>query len=187
MSRLARATLAVSLLLAPVARAEVSPKQQAVILTRALAYDDKLKERAGDTVVVAVLYRSGNSTSESESTAIFEGFEQLAKVRVQGLPFKVVRIAWSGVAALKTAIGSQGIDAIYVCNGLSGEIGAIKEATRKLHILTLAASEEDVRNGLSMGVFTVEGKSTITVNLTASREEGAAMGSGLLSLAKVIR
>jgi hypothetical protein len=169
------------------AQTELPPDRQAVILVRSLAYDNNLKARAGDAVVVAVLFRPGNAASESAGEAMARAFRGLENVKIQELPFRAVALAYPGKGGLKSAVQSQGIDALYVCAGLEGDLGGIREFSRREHVLTMGARDEFVQSGLSLGVFSVDGKPTITVNLPASREEGAAFGSELLRLARVVR
>lgn len=169
------------------ARADIPPDRQALILTRALSYDNNLRSRAGDTVVVAVLYRSGNGGSEAMADAAFKAFKALENVKIQDLPFRAVKVPFSSKESLKAAIGAQGIDALYACVGLEGDVGAIKEVSHKDHVLSIGAREEFVQGGLSLGVFLTDGKATITVNLQSSRDEGAALSSELLRLARVLR
>jgi hypothetical protein len=174
-------------LLAPrLARAEqVAPEKQAVIIARALAYDDHLRSRAGDSLVLAVLFKPGSG--EAAADAMVHAFKPLEGVKVQSLPIKIIKLAVTGKDALHAAVTSQGIDALYVCPGLEAEQAAIREESRRAHVLTIASKEEQLTAGLSLGVFVFEGKTTITVNLPASREEGAAFSSELLHLARVIR
>jgi hypothetical protein len=188
--RLVAAIVAASLALAvaAVARADdVPPDRQALILTRTLAYDNNLRSRAGDAVVVAVIFKRGNPASEALAGPILQGFRALEGVKVQDLPFHAAQLAYGGAAALKSSIESQGIDVLYICPGLEGEIAAIKEISHHEHVLTIGAKEDYVRNGLSLGVFVVDAKNTITVNLTATRDEGAAFAAELLRIGRVIR
>jgi hypothetical protein len=171
-----------------VARADdVPPDRQALILTRTLAYDNNLRARAGEAVVVAVVFRRGNPTSEAAAAPILQGFRALEGVKVQDLPFHVAQLPYAGAQALKSSIESQGIDALYICPGLESEIGAIKELSHHEHVLTIGSKEEYVKNGLSLGVFVVDAKNTITVNLAATRDEGAAFAAELLRIGRVIR
>ena len=167
------------------AAAQVAPEKQAIVLTRALAYDNNLRGRAGDSVVIAILYRAGSGDAAADTA--MRAFKALEGVKVQDLPMKVVKLPFSGKDALKAAIGPQGIDALYCCPGLDGDVAAIREVSHAAHVLTLASKEEYIAAGLAIGVFTVDGKATITVNLAASRDEGAALSSELLRLAKVVR
>jgi hypothetical protein len=171
---------------AGVARADLPPDRQAVILTRALSYDNNLRGRAGDSVVLAVVYRAGNAASESMADSVYKAFKTLEGVKIQDLPFKTVKMAFSSKDALRAAIGAQGIDAVYACAGMENDLGAVREIGRAQHVLTIGTREADVQAGLSLGVFVTDGKAMINVNLPASREEGAAFSSELLRLARVV-
>jgi hypothetical protein len=166
---------------------QVSPDKQAVILARALAYDDNLRGRAGDSLVVAVIYKPGQGGSEGAADSMVRAFKALEGVKVQNLPLRVVKLAYGGKDALHGAVSSQGIDAVYVCPGLEPDQGGIRDESRRDHIITIAAREDQLNAGLSLGVFMFDGKTTITVNLPSSKEEGAAFSSELLRLARVIR
>jgi hypothetical protein len=166
---------------------QVAPDKQAVIIARALAYDDNLRGRAGDSLVVAVLFKPGAGGSEGVADGMVRAFKALEGVKVQNLPLRVVKIAYGGKDALHGAVTGQGIDAVYVCPGLEGDQSGIREESRRDHIITIASREEQLTSGLSLGVFQFEGKTTITVNLPSSKDEGAAFSSELLRLARVVR
>ena len=53
--------------------------------------------------------------------------------------------------------------------------------------MTVASSESQIRVGISLGVFIVDGKNTIYVNLEASREEGLSFGPEFLRLVTVLK
>jgi hypothetical protein len=172
---------------AVLAEAPVAPDRQVLILTRALAYDGNLKTRAGEDLLIAVLGRNGNASSEEVASAMSKAFKSLGNVKVQGLAVRATLLPYTNVTALNTAIESQGIDALYVCPGLEADLPAIIDLARKRQIITLGSREDHVKRGLSLGVFAVDAKPTIVVNLAAAKAEGAAFGSDLLRLAKVIR
>jgi hypothetical protein len=169
------------------AESDVAPERQALILTRALAYDNNLKARAGDSLAIGIVYKSGVPGSESTGDAAYRAFKALENVKVQELPIRVYTVPYTTRASLKPAVAAHGIDVLYVCTGLESEIDAIKDFSRGQHVLTIGQKQEFLNAGLSLGVFSIDGKNTITVNLTASRDEGAAFGSELLRLAKVIK
>jgi len=158
-----------------------------LILTRALAYDGNLKNRAGPELVIAVLGKAGNGASEQAAEAMTKAFKALGSVKVQGLPLKATRIAYAGPSSLTNAIDAQGIDVLYVSSGLDGDLATLLEVARDKQVITMGGKEEYISKGASLGVFTIDAKPTIFVNLTSSKREGAAFGSDLLRLAKVIR
>ena len=169
------------------ARAEGVPAlRQASILTRALAYDRTMKERAGDSVSVGVLYRAGNAASENCANELLQAFRSLEKFAVHGLPFKALRIAYDVGGSMKDLIRNEGIDALYACNGLDSEVDAIAGFAQERKIVTMGAREDYVNKALTIGVFVIDGKPTILLNWGESQKEGASFSSDLIRLAKVI-
>ncbi len=161
--------------------------RQVKTIARALAYDENLTSRAGGTVVLAVLYKAGNPVSEKEAAESFTLFAKLESYSILGLPFRSVKLAFTDARRLEDAVGGQGIVALYVCPGMEDQIANIKRISRKRKVRTIASREEQVMDGLALGVFSTAGRLVVEVNLPASREEGARFGSDLLRLAKVIQ
>jgi hypothetical protein len=179
--------VSVLLVLARPARAEpLTPEREALILTRALAYDGRLKARAGAQLVVGVI-DSASRASSAASAGMARAFRSLSKVKVQGMPLNTETLVYSTPQALGAVLQSRGIDVLYVCPGLEAELAAIIQVARQRQVLTVASRPEFVSRGLSLGVFPIEERPTILVNLPASRAEGAEFSSDLLRLAKVQR
>ena len=164
----------------------VAGVRQASILTRALAYDRNMKDRAGEAVVVGIVYKAGNNTSEGLANELLAAFRQLEKFAVHGLPFKAVRVAYEGVPALADATRAGGIDAVYICPGMDNDIAAIAALAEERKMLTFASREDQIKRGLAVGVFEQDGKPAISLNLGASQREGAAFSSDLVRLSKVV-
>ncbi len=162
-------------------------ERQVKTIARALAYDENLPSRAGGTVVLAVLYKPGNPVSEEEATESFIRFAKLESYSILGLPFHSVKLPFTDARGLGEAVGGQGIVALYICPGMEDQIGNIKRISRKLKVRTIASREDQVMAGLTLGVFSTNGRLVVEVNLPASREEGARFSSDLLRLAKVIQ
>jgi hypothetical protein len=162
-------------------------ERQVKTLARALAYDENLLSRAGRAVVLAVLYKVGNAASEREAAESSALFAKLESYNVLGLPFHSVKLPFTSAEALDAAVGAQGLVALYVCPGMEGEMASIKRISRRRKATTIASREEQVTAGLALGVFLIDRKLTVIVNLPVSQEEGARFGSDLLRLAKVIQ
>jgi hypothetical protein len=161
--------------------------KRAAILARALSYDYGLKGRAGDSLTVAVLYRPGNSVSESSADVLFRLFKALEGVKVQGLSLGVTKLAYDGAEKFRAVTGMQGIDVVVVPDGMDGEVAAIREICRDKKLLSVGEKMSFLEAGLTLGVIDVDGKLTIVVNLTAAPLESVSFSSELLKLAKVIR
>jgi hypothetical protein len=179
----------VGLLPVPLVRADggVLATRQAIIILRVLPYDANLNARARQSINVAVLHRRGHAESERMAETMAKAFGALASRPVAGLPVQVSRIPFTSIDALKKYFDSAGIDLVYVCQGLESELPAIADVTRQMRVLSVGSSQEQVQKGLSLGVFEIDEKCTILLNLPASRLEGVAFGPDLLRLAKVIR
>jgi hypothetical protein len=104
-----------------------------------------------------------------------------------GVVYKKGNARSEQTAALGKSIADAGIDMLYVCDGLGAERGAITEVTHRMKVLSVGKERQQVHQGLSLGVFQVDGRTTIVLNLQASRQEGVAFAADLLRLASVIR
>lgn len=161
--------------------------RQALILMRALAYDENLAGRAHGSVDLRVLFRKSHAASEQTATRMTRAFATLATSSVAGLPIAVTSLAYAGAEPLRKTVEAEGVDAIYVCDGLETEIATLAQIAHKAKVLTMGSSVEQVHAGLALGVFHAEGKPVILLNLPASRLEGALFTADLLRLAKIVR
>jgi YfiR/HmsC-like len=167
--------------------AEMPAGKQAVFLARVLAYDGNLKNRAGEAINIGILAQRGDSGSESMAAEIAKALGSLGVATLVGLPLRASRIYWGSRDSLERAVKEGGIDELYVCSGLDAHVSEIRSVARALRVMTVASSEKLVQQGLALGVFVVNGKNTILVNLEASREEGVAFGPDFLRLATVVK
>ena len=116
-----------------------------------------------------------------------KAFRGIGGTKVQGLGVKISQLSFSNGPTLMTTVSSQSVDVLYVCIGMEADLPAIIEVTRKRKMVSIGSREEHVQTGLALGVFPVDGKPTIVVNLPAAKAEGSAFSSDLLRLAKVIK
>lgn len=171
----------------PCQATELPAAKQAIFLARVIAYDANLKSRAGPAVNIAILAKKGDGESEKMADAVMKAFVPLEAATVLGLSVKISRLNFAGRDALDRLIRDGGVDTLYVCSGLDANLADIRLVARARKVLTLASREAHLKQGLSLGVFSIDGKNTIMVNLDASREEGVAFGPELLRLATVVR
>jgi hypothetical protein len=167
--------------------AELPYGKQAIFLARVIAYDGQLKERAGAVVNIGVLAKRGDKESERMAEQIAKAFAYLESSTLAGRPVRISRIYFTGREGLDRSVKEVGIDTFYVCSGLEASLADIKHVARTRKVLTVASQEAHLKQGLSLGVFEIDGKNTIIVNLEASREEGVIFGPELLRLATVVR
>jgi hypothetical protein len=166
---------------------EVPPDRRVLILVRALSYDGELKARAGDAVAVAILSKRDHGPSEAAASTTTAAFKKVERLTVAGLPIQVVSLIFAGGPALEAAVGSHGIDVVYVCPGLDAELAAIMEITRKRRLVSIGGQENYLSRGLALGAFLYEGKPAVVINLPAARSEGSDFSSELLRVARVLK
>ncbi len=189
MTRLPQRLTALLLLVASASLAadDVPAAAQASILLKVLSYDRKLEARATGVVKIAIVFRPGDSASESSKGALGSAFDEAgAQFNVAGMKVKTVAIPFGGIAKLEGDLVREKATAVYLCEGLGDEIGAIVKATQGHSMLTLSGSDAYVKSGASVAVARRGSKSAIVINLKSSRAEGADLDSRLLRLAEIV-
>ena len=155
-------------------------QQEALLLLRILAYDRNLTKRTSDEVVIVVVHKSGNATSESAGRDIVGSLLAAAKkVSVAGRKVKVRSEAFGD-----TTKNLSNTAAFYVATGLDDHIAAISQISRTNKILTFSNVEGYV-SSLAIGIVPKDKSMSIIVNLKSAKAEGADLDSALLKLADV--
>lgn len=189
LAQLCAVSLSVALLcgaIAPsVARADGVPTDlQAALLLRTLAYDHKIKERASTSVTVAVVFKPGNSESETAAKQMTAAIEDAAKrATVAGLPAKAVAVGFG--PKFDADLKASGALAIYVCPGFEGSIDVISKASRNGSIVSFTGTESFVDAGVSIAFVFRSGKAGIVIGLKSAQAEGADLDGALLRIAEV--
>lgn len=171
----------------PAQAVDLPARNQALLLLRVLVYDRNLKGRAGDAVRVAVVYRSGDASSEAERDALMAAYQEVAReVVAQGLPVKVEALAWRDAADFAARLGQRRFAAVHAGRGLAAVVEELARAARKSQSLTFAPAREMVSAGLAVGLVFRGDRAGLVVNLGAARAEGAELDPALLQLAEVL-
>ncbi len=165
---------------------EVPVDRQALILIRALAYDRNLTSRAGDELVVAVAYKFGDTTSKTAADKVTKAFKATKKLKIQGLPIRVVKVA-IGRDDLEQITADEGVDAIFLCPNMSGELATVTALSQRVGVTTLGASHDYSDRGVAIVVVAKNKKASLVVNLSSAKAEGMNLSSELLELAEVIK
>jgi len=166
---------------------QVPIRMQVPIFLKILAFDRHLKEKAGDEVVLCVLYQQKYMRSNMAKDEIVSELEKLGDLRIQGLPVRYVALNFKDRGSLEKAVDEMGIDVFYVTPLRAVELSEITAVARKKKVLTFSTIPEYVESGLSVGLGVRGEKPRIVVNLRAAEAEGAAFSSRLLRLAHTIR
>lgn len=175
-------------LVAPSAgHAQLGQRQAATVL-RILAYDRNLPRRAQGEVPIVIVYRPGDSDSESERTELARSLRALgARATVSGMRPRIVEHAYADRETLESALRSERAVALFVCQGLGAQVSDISRASRATSALSLTSTASAVRAGLGVGLISAGSQLRLTVNLPAIAAEGGRLDAAVLRLAEVIR
>lgn len=189
--RAGRAQLVALLLagaVAPLWAGALPPAVQTLLLVKLLAYDQKLAARTPKAVTVVVLYRDGDKESEAARREMVSALEAVAaKDQVAGLPLRVGAAAYKNGPTLEAQLTAAEASAVYLAAGLEGDLATILAVTRKRAVISVCATEEGVKQGVSVGLLLgAEGKPSLLINLPSSRAEGAKLDAALLRIARIL-
>ena len=157
----------------------------ATIIARALSYERTLPARMGPALVLGIVYADGDAASETDRDTWSTAFAGLDGVKVNGAPLQLTTLAWGSGAGAELL--GRGVDVVLVCEGLDGALSEIADFTAANHLLSVGAVRAYVDGRCTLGVFDVDGKPRITINLAVAEREGVKFSSRLLKLADVIR
>jgi len=182
-------SLAVLVLMGGTAMAEPLPsKNQALLTLRILAYDHKLGERVdGKRITIYIVHKASAAESEDPANAMVTVLRDIAKsTKLAGNAIQVVKIPFNK-DTFDSDIGKVKAAALYIAPSLGDSLGVITSATAKRKLLSFTGVPEYVNAGVSVGFSNVDGKPVISVNLPASRSEGADLDVALLRVAKIVK
>jgi len=172
----------------PAAAEPLPAKNQALLLLRILAYDHKLADRVdAKKVTIYVVHKSGASESEDPANEMIGVLRDIAKsTKLAGNTIQVVKVAYNektfdaDIAKVKAA-------ALWVAPSLGDSLAPISAVTTKRKLLSFTGVPEYVNAGLSVGFSNDGGKPIISVNIPASKNEGADLDVALLRVAKIVK
>lgn len=148
---------------------------------RILSYDRNQPSRAGDGLVIGVVYQSGFRSSRA---ARDEAVRQQPPAAA-GHPARFVSIDLDAAADVATALAETPCDVLYITPLRAVSIGDIAAVSRRRRLPTLTGVPQYVESGLGVGVGLRDERPEILVNLEAARAEGSDFSAQLLRLARV--
>jgi len=180
-SLLAAAALAAT---AAPARAEtLSPRAQALMILRVLAFDRDLVRRSSGSALVVVASRQGDAAGEARRDRIVEALKEVARdFRARGLAVEARPVIWGEDPdkALSRAV------AVLAVGKLGEEAEAISRTTRGKRVLSVGEDRAVVEHGMSVALFARGDRPVITASLVAAREEGVAFEPSFLRQAELV-
>lgn len=176
----------VAFLFAVPAQAErLSAPLEAAIHLRALGYDRALKKRAGETVVIAILYDPSSELSIAAGEEMKDALISLSKkVKVQEMPIVVKSVSYKD-SWPTNELSSAAV--VYVARGLEARLSDIRTQTAKNSIRTLCGDRDLAKQGLAVAAYVKGSSPGLTINLPAARATGMDLDSRLLAISEVLK
>ena len=178
-----------SVLVAPLSRGqeiEVPANVQFALLQKILAFDRNLKERAGDEIVIGILYQSNFRSSLNFKDELATVIKKSEIDQLLNLPIRYVAIELEAKTNLGELAAKHNLDIFYVAPVRAVDMKTITTVSRGRKILTFTGVPAYVEAGITVGIGTKGDTPRIIINLPAAKAEGVEFNAQLLKLAKVI-
>jgi hypothetical protein len=156
---------------------------QAQIMTRILPYDRAFEQKVKREVVVVLVQRADDSESASAVQQMQNALKDVGDVRGRSLRVRV--LAYSSPSALAASLRGEGAHVVYIAPGLLREVPLIAQALAGSGVLSFAANEPCVPEGIVLGVEIADGKPRMSINLRQARTQKIEFPAAILKLAKV--
>jgi len=164
----------------------VSVDVQIPLFLKILTFDRNLNSRAGDEVVVGVVYQRKFKNSVNVRDEVMDVITKSPIKSIRDIPVRFVAIELEEGSALGSVFSANEIDVIYVTPLRGIGMDMITKWSRQLHLTTITGVEDYVEAGVAIGIGIKGDKPQIIINLRAAREEGVDFTSQLLKLARIL-
>lgn len=183
------ALLGLALAVAPGAAAQeggVAPELQASFLFSVLEYDRAFEARAGDEIVIGVLYQSLFRESVNVHDGVVERLADAVATAGAARPMRVVSLDVARETDVEALLRAEGVDVLYLAPLRAAPIERMVEAARRLGVLSFSGVPDYVVEGVTVGVRALGGRPRLMVNEAAAAATGVRFSSELLKLAEIV-
>jgi len=163
----------------------LSAKTQVSVLSNVLLFDRTFRERAGEEIVVGILYHSDVRSSARAKDDFLAALSDGTLERTLEMPVRVELLEIRGGGVIPAGLGEGWIDLLYIMPLRAVGIPQITDISRQHGILTVTAVPGYVEEGISLGLGSRNGRPEILVNQEGAAAEGAELSSEILKLARL--
>lgn len=166
------------------------------LFLKILTFDRELTTRAGDELVIGIVYQDLVRPSWLAKDELMRAIEASPVKRIKNLEVRAVAIAVdesdrhgrqsANATRLEDAVDAHDVDILYVSPMRAYDLDRITRLARSRRLLTLTGVPAYVEAGLAIGIGLRRDSPVILVNLPAARESGADLHASLLRLATLI-
>jgi hypothetical protein len=161
---------------------------QVPVILKVLTYDRHFESKAGDAVVVGIVYVAGDPASTKVAEDVGQTFFGFKGKTVKKVPVNYAMLEYKGAADLERAIKAQKVNVLFITPGNDKNLTDILKISQADSITTVTGTPDYVKKtpGVSIGVgFRQDNKPQIHINLPSSKSEGSEFDASLLQIADV--
>jgi hypothetical protein len=156
---------------------------QAALLTKVASFDRNFAARAGRRAIVVVVQAADDKESAHDATSMAAALAEIPTIG--NVPHEEVVVTYRGAPALVDLVRSKRAAIVYFGSGLSGQVGAIRDAFAQTSVLTFGVVPEYVPGGVVLGVDLISGRPKLLVNIAQAQKQQVAFPASVLNLMKV--
>jgi len=185
---LVTAAVALAMAVAPASAEDMalSPDLQVPIILRLLAYDRHLESRAGEELMIGILYPPTDPDAVKAANALSDTLFRFTGKTVKRLPFRYMLVEYTTPEGLERSVTARGIDILYVTPGNAKNLQGITKVSQGRGITTTTGVPEYVRGGVCVGLLVSQGRAQPIINLASCRDEGVEFDASLLRISTVV-
>lgn len=155
------------------------------IYLKVLSFDREFKARAGDRLVIGILYVKASRESR-QATDDFARAVAAGPTDFDGLPVSSVPVEYGKETAIEAALAAESVDVLYVTPILPYDVAPVSAACRARRVPSFTGVPEYVLSGLSVNFGMKGSGAEVFINLRNSRAEGSDFSSRLLDMVTVL-
>jgi hypothetical protein len=160
---------------------------QHALYTKILASDRNLRGRAGNEIVIGIIFQSSYRASRSAKDDVRAAVDASAIRTIDGMPVRHVEIPLGNPAALAAELVARRVNVAYIAPLRAVDVRAVIAAAESARVLTMTGVPEYVHQGVAVGFGMRGERPRILINLNAARGCGADFRSDLLRIAEVVQ
>jgi hypothetical protein len=189
----ARRLLILGLLLIPLRGiAQSTPQTGAAlrvpVLLKVLTYDRHFESKAGEAVVVGIVYVAADPASTKDAEDVGSTFFSFKGKTLKKVPVTYEMVEYKGGPELEKTIKAKKLNVLYITPGNEKNLADLLRISQASSITTVTGVAEYVKKmpGVAIGVaFRQDNKPQIHINLPSSKSEGSEFDASLLQIADV--
>jgi len=166
---------------------DVPVEVQLPLFSKILTYNRAMQSRAGDRIVLGILYQHTFKGSAAVKDEIVKVIAETRDATLGGIPVTVELIDLAGAAEVGSALDARKVTVAYIAPLRAYDLETLLDATRQRKILTLTGVSNYVERGVSIGIGMRDQRPQILVNLPSAKAEGADFNSHFLKLVRVFQ